>query len=204
MKKLFYVYAALTLFLVACNKPSSNGSVVAPPAPTNQCISPSSGYTPYTSYNPYYNPYYNNGLGTAAGTCNPSLYNQYSTYGFTAYPYTSFYNYNWGNGYSYMPLCDCPVNTRPVYNGTMGLGCISIQYFQPISTGAYFWSLTPNNYQWVNWTQVSNISGNVGTMSNCYQQVAQACFIDVANSCGTGFICQPTSGGSRIGICRQQ
>lgn len=204
MTKLFYIFVVASVFMVACNK-ASNNTAAAPPAPTNQCISPTNtAYNSYGGYNGYYSPYYNNGLNVGTSTCNPQLYNQYNQYGFTAYPYTNFYNYNWGNNYAYMPLCDCPVNTRPVYNGTMGLGCVSIQYFNPISVGAYYWSLTPNNYQWVNWTQVSNISGNVGNMTNCYQQVASACFIDTPNSCGAGFVCQATSGGSRLGICRQQ
>jgi hypothetical protein len=205
MKKFFYIAVVVSLFLVACNKANNNSDTVAPPAPPNQCVQPNNQYNPY-GYNPYnqYNPY-NTGLTGTTGACDPQIYNQYANYGFSAYPYTNFYSYNWNSGgYPYMPLCDCPVNTRPVYNGTIGMGCVSIQYFQPIATGAYFWSLTPNNYQWVNWTQVSNTTGQVGNLTNCYQQVAQSCFTDVVNSCGTGFVCQATAGGSRLGICRQQ
>ena len=215
MKKLIFTFFITSVFLVACNKANNNNSVAAPPpAPTTQCIQAGigNGYNNNTGYYPGTYPNYNNGypnsynpnLTTANGSCDPTLYNQYSPYGFSAYPYTSFNSYNWSSGYNYMPLCDCPINTRPVYNGSIGLGCVSIQQFEPIATGAYFWSLSPNNYQWVNWTQVSNTNGAIGSMSNCYQQVASACFIDTPNSCGTGYTCQATSGGSRLGICRQQ
>lgn len=203
MKKHLLLFAIASLFLVACNKPNNNNTVAAPPAPATSCIQQTNTYNPYGGYNPYnpYNPY---GTTNVGGTCDTQIYNQNSAYGFTAYPYTTFNTYNWANGYSTMPLCDCPANTRPVYNGTIGMGCVQNQYFSPISTGAYYWSLTPNNYQWVNWTQVSNTTGTVGNLTNCYQQVAQSCFTDVVNSCGAGFICQATAGGSRLGICRQQ
>ncbi len=219
MKKIFYTFILVSLFLVACNKPTNDTSVAAPPAPTTQCIptaatgyagqgvyNPSNTYSPYGTYNNGYNSAYNTGLNTGVGTgCDSSVYNQYTNYGFTSYPYTSFRNYNWGSGgYGYVPLCDCPANSRPVYNNVIGMGCVAIQNFQPIATGAYFWSLQPNNYQAVNWTQVSNTSGSIGNLNNCYQNFAQSCFTDVANSCGSGFICQATAGGSRLGICRQQ
>ncbi|MBL7543501.1 MAG: hypothetical protein JNL11_06770 [Bdellovibrionaceae bacterium] len=212
MKKILFVFAIGAFLLTACNKANNTTSVAAPPAPTNQCVTPNTvnnAYNTYGVYNPYgtynaYNPYGVYNTATATGTCNPQLYNQYSAYGFSAYPYTNFYAYNWGNGYSQVPLCDCPANSRPVYNSTIGMGCVSIQYFQPISTGVYYWSLTPNNYQWVNWSQVSNTTGTIGNFNNCYQQIAQSCFTDVANACGSGFVCQATAGGSRLGICRQQ
>ena len=199
MKNLFYAFVVTSLFLVACNK-ANNETVAAPPAVTNQCIQQTNTYNPYGTYNPY-NPY-----GTVNnGTCNSQIYNQYSAYGFSSYPYTNFYNYNGaGGGYSYMPLCDCPAGSRPVYSGTIGMGCVQVQYFDPIAVGVYYYSLTPNNYQWVNWTQVSNISGSVGNLNNCYQQVALSCFIDTPGTCGSGLVCQPTSGGSRLGICRRQ
>ena len=213
MKKILFVLSIFALYLAACNKANNNTSVATPPPPpSNQCVSPNNTnatYNPYGTYNPYnsygtYNPY-NSGLTSATGTCDPQVYNHYSAYGFAPYPYTNFYSYNWSNGgYVHIPLCDCPANSRPVYNSSIGMGCVSNQYFQPISIGAYYWSLTPNNYQWVNWSQVSNTTGTIGNFNNCYQQVAQSCFVDVANSCGNGFVCQATAGGSRLGICRQQ
>ena len=128
MKTIFYAFVITSLFLVACNK-SNSDSVAAPPAVSNQCVQ-----TTNTTYSPY---------GTAAnnGTCNPQVYNQYSAYGFSPYPYTTFNNYNYG-GYSTMPLCDCPAGSRPVYSGTIGMGCINIQYFDPIAVGVYYYSLT--------------------------------------------------------------
>lgn len=197
--------------MVACNKQSNNTSVAAPPAPTNACVAPAAtnaNYTysqyPYNQY-PYnaYNAYGTYNAGTLNGSCQPQAYNDYSYYGFSAYPYTNFYNYNWSAAGGYMPLCDCPANYRPVYHQNLGLGCVANQYFDPISIGVYYWSLTPNNYQWVNYTQVSNIATNMGNYTNCYQQVAQACYVETPGTCGSGFSCQPTVSGSRIGICRQ-
>lgn len=182
MRKLLVISALVLIGFAACNNKSDNGNgtvVAAPPAPSNQCVS------------------YNNGV------CSNQVYNNYSNYGFSAYPYTNWNPYYYNN-YSYIPLCDCPVNYRPVYNGSIGMGCVSIQYFNPIAVGVYYWSLTPNNYQWVNISQVSNISNSYGSQTNCYQNVAQACYTDQANSCGAGYICRPTAGGSRLGICAQQ
>lgn len=182
MRKLLAISALVLMGFVACNNKSDGGNstvVAAPPAPSNQCVS------------------YNNGV------CSNQVYNNYSNYGFSAYPYTNWNPYSYNN-YSYIPLCDCPVNYRPVYNGSIGMGCVAIQYFNPIAVGVYYWSLTPNNYQWVNISQVSNISNSYGSQTNCYQNVAQACYTDQANSCGTGYICRPTAGGSRLGICAQQ
>tara|TARA_B110001454_G_scaffold171291_1_gene162080 strand:+ start:114479 stop:115006 length:528 start_codon:yes stop_codon:yes gene_type:complete len=175
--------------MVACNQ-SNNSTTAAPPAVSNQCIQTTNVYNPY-------NPYGTN------GTCNPQVYNQYAAYGFSPYPYTNFYNYSY-SGYSTMPLCDCPSGSRPVYGGTIGMGCLRIQYFDPIAVGVYYYSLSANNYQWVNWTQVSNIPNTASSLNNCYQQVALSCFIDTPGSCGSGLVCQPTATSSRMGICRRQ
>lgn len=199
MKNIVYTLVMASLLLVACNKGNTD-SVAAPPPITNQCVQPNAAYDPYGTYNAY-NQYGASAYNTA-GTCNSQIYNQYSAYGFSAYPYTSFYSYN-NSGYSYMPLCDCPAGSRPVYSGTIGMGCVNIQYFDPIAVGVYYYSLSANNYQWVNWTQVSNISGATSGANNCYQQVALSCFTDTPGSCGSGLVCQPTSGASRIGICRR-
>lgn len=206
MKKIFYAFILTSLFLVACNKANNDNTVAAPPAPATQCVATAANMYTAGAYNPYgtYNPAYTTGLNTTVNGCDSTVYNQYANYGFSAYPYTSFRNYNWATGgYSYVPLCDCPVNSRPVYNNVIGMGCVTITNFQPIAVGAYFWSLQPNNYQAVNFTQVSNTSGTIGNLNNCYQNFAQSCFTDVANSCGAGYVCQPTAGGSRLGICRQ-
>ena len=212
MKKVFYAFILAPIFMVACNKATNDSSVAAPPAPTNQCVQSTAvaGNGANGVYNPYnpnaYNPYnpYSTGTTVAANGCNAAVYNQYTSAGFSAYPYTSFNSYNWSaGGYSYTPLCDCPANTRPVYNGTIGMGCVSNVQFQPISVGAYYYSLQATNNQWVNWVQVSNMTSTIGNMANCYQQVSLSCFTDVPNSCGaTGSVCQPTISGSRLGICR--
>lgn len=215
MKKITLIGVFFLLFVAACNNNKSNNSnvVAAPPAaPTTQCLpfQNNSVYNSPYNYNPYNaNPYYPaNGYSTGynnynGNTCSNQVYNDYYNYGFAPYPYSNF-NFSYYNNYSYLPLCDCPANYRPVYHGTIGMGCVAISYFNPIAVGAYYWSLTPNNYQWVNWTQVSNSTTVIGNQTNCYQQVAQACFTDQANSCGGGFVCRATAGGSRLGICAQQ
>lgn len=222
MKNKIILSSLLLLAFAACNNKNSSNEVAIPPAPpSNQCLmnqttmnynNPNMGYN--NGYNGYYSGGYNSGYGYnynnpgyvsayGSGTCSPQLYNDYSQYGFAPYPYTN-YNYNYGANYSYMPLCDCPANYRPVYNGIIGMGCVSLQYFNPIAVGAYYYSLTPNNYQWVNFTQTSNTVTTIGNQVNCFQQVAISCFTDQANNCGTGYICRSTAGGSRLGICTRQ
>lgn len=211
MKKIIIFSAFVLMAFVACNN-KNNSTTAAPPTPSNQCLMTQTTVNPnvynngYGYNNGYYNGYnYNNYANTYNNgtTCSNQIYNDYAQYGFAIYPYNNGFM-NYGNGYSYMPLCDCPVNYRPVYNGTIGMGCVAIQYFNPVAVGAYYWSLTPNNYQWVNWTQVSNTTTVVGNQSNCYQQVAISCFTDQANTCGSGYVCRATAGGSRLGICVQQ
>lgn len=121
--------------------------------------------------------------------CNSYMYGQY--YGYAAYPYSPNYSGN---------FCDCPVGYRPVYNGITGLGCVSAAVFQPFAYGAVYWGWGANNNQWVNVPQVSNTQGYPSNNS-CYQNVAQSCFVDQYNTCSNGAICQPTSGGSKIGVC---
>lgn len=136
--------------------------------------------------------------------------NQYGAYpGFSAYPYNPYYynmNYAWGgyaNGYV-GNFCNCPVGTRPVYNGQYGLGCVANTTFQAYAGGAVYWGYGANNNQWVNIPQISNSQGYPQGSNGCFQNVAQSCFVDQMNSCGAGLVCQTTGGGSRLGICVAQ
>lgn len=125
--------------------------------------------------------------------------NQYiGNAGFSAYPYNPYFYNNsaMGNGGNF---CNCPNGSRPVYNGQFGLGCVASSNFQSYSGGAVYWGLGAHNNQWVNVPQFSNSQGY--SNNSCYQNVAQSCFVDQANSCGVGLRCQTTGGGSRLGIC---
>lgn len=195
MKLIAFTTLVLMAFVACNNKSSDSNTTVAapPPPPSNQCVMNTTN--PYGNYNGYSN--------VNPGVCSNQVYSNYTNYGFMPYPYTNWNSYYYNN-YSYIPLCDCPANYRPVYHGYIGMGCVAIQYFNPIAVGVYYWSLTPNNYQWVNISQVSNITNTIGNQTNCYQNVAQACYTDQANSCGAGYVCRSTAGGSRLGICAQQ
>jgi hypothetical protein len=150
-----------------------------------------------------------------AATCDSSQYAQY--YGFQAYPgfQTIYVNPEIANRYSVnststyitenlTTFCNCPMGTRPVFNGLIGMGCVNIQMINSFSSQAYFWGQTTasqgSSYNYVNWNQVSNMNGN-GVANGCYTDLAWACFIDVPTSCFQGYTCQPTISNSRLGIC---
>ncbi len=149
--------------------------------------------------------------------CNNAMYNNYSGYGYQAYPYAggtpgytsdpnSMYRYQntmyyqnygmYGNS-----LCACPQGTRPVYNGSMGTGCVS-QAMMPNYARTYYWSLSAGqsyNNHYVNFNQVSNINGNSAN-NGCYNNVAWSCLVG-QNQCPEGNVCAPTAQNSPIGIC---
>lgn len=155
----------------------------------------------------------NNSGGTATtpidaciqtGTCNNTLYNNYTAYGWMAYPqhHTGFYQY-YGNT-PYYNYCSCPSGYRPVYNAQFGLGCYNENSFQAYSYGAAYFGYnfgtgTPQNTQWVNIPRISGYSGY--NDNSCFNSVAESCYVDVANSCTVGKRCAQTAAGSRIGIC---
>lgn len=183
MKHWIVTIILLPLFFAACGGDKKNNSpqqvaVVPPPAPSAHCIDGSI-------------------------YCNSNYYRRNP--GYTSYPYNPYYygaNYTWNyfGGGSYGNFCNCPSGHRPVYNGSYGLGCVAVNTFQPYAYGAVYWGWGANNNQWVNINQVSNVSGYPQN-NRCFQNVAQSCFVDQINSCGAGALCQPTSGGSRLGIC---
>lgn len=142
------------------------------------------------------------GTCTAGATnCPGNNYGQFT--GYTPYPsQPSPYGMNGGaNGVPvYGNFCDCPVGFRPVYNAQYGLGCVSMAALQPYASGTIYWGWNANNNQWVNIPQVSNTQGYPSSNA-CYRHVAQSCFVDQANTCGANATCQPTGGGSRLGVC---
>lgn len=182
MKRLFIVACILMpLYFAACgDKKNSDNTVATVPPPTN-CIDGST-YCNSNQYNGY--------NGFSAYPNNPYFYN-------TAYAWNSYYGT--GGGY-YGNFCNCPTGSRPVYNGQFGMGCVSVNAFQPYAHGAMYWGWGGGNSQWVNLQQISNTQGYPAN-NGCYQNIAQSCFVDQANSCGVGATCQATGGGSRIGIC---
>lgn len=183
MKNRFFtliaVFALPALVMVACGKKDGGGGSTA------------TAVTPLTTtcFN-----------GTA---CNPAVYNQYQQYGFMAYPGYSYAYPNYGYGYSNNnPGCfnGCGAGYYPVYNNTIGMGCVSAAVIQPVMTWVGYYYLAPANMQWTNIPQNSNIP-NSGT-ATCQQGVAQSCFLNNGNNaCGEGYNCRPSMQGSAIGLC---
>jgi hypothetical protein len=152
-----------------------------------------------------------------ATTCDSSQYALY--YGFQAYPgfQTIYVNPNSTNRYTInnttyfesenmTTFCNCPLGTRPVYNGLIGMGCVNSQMVGGQFGQPYLWGQTNNQnsgagaYNYVNWNQVSNM--NYGDLPNgCYTDMAWSCFIDVPNGCFQGYTCKATLTNSRLGIC---
>ncbi|HPI39337.1 MAG TPA: hypothetical protein PLJ21_00940 [Pseudobdellovibrionaceae bacterium] len=141
--------------------------------------------------------------------CDTSVYNQqgwqpyptsYSQYG----GYNSYYNQYYYGTYSYNyygQFCDCPSGYLPVYNSSNGLGCVQNVYVQPYWNIAFYASLNSNN-NWTNVPIMSSVQSPANASSkNCYNGVLNSCIVDQPNSCGYGYGCQVTAGGSRIGIC---
>lgn len=184
MKHWIITFLVMPLMLAACaEKKGSESQVATVPPPTN-CIDGSS----YCNSN-----LYGQNNGYAAYPRNPYFYNP-------SYAWARIYGYGGYMGGYVGNFCNCPAGHRPVYNGQYGLGCVSMAQFQPVAYGAVYWGWGANNNQWVNIPQVSNTQGYPKS-NGCFQNVAQSCFVDQVNSCGSGATCQTTGGGSRLGIC---
>lgn len=161
----------------------------------------------------------------ATGGCNNAQYNTYSPYGYQAYPgvngqqipgysmdpnspFRYQINYYYGNnfGYGQSQLCSCPQGSRPVYNGSIGVGCVAFGAL-PTYAPVYYWSWSAQasfNNHYVNIPQTSNI--NPGTLSNggCFNNVAWSCLVGQANQCPTGSVCTATAQNAPIGVCIRQ
>lgn len=190
----FTAVFALPVFLIACGN-SKSGTNQYASSPTNTaCL-----------------------YGVAS--CDNSVYNQYGNYGFQAYPGQQtivmnpnnanrydIYNNSYYNNGSTATFCSCPVGSRPVFNGSIGLGCVSFNVINPYVQRAYYWgdgqAVTSSN-SLINWNQISNIQGGYSA-SGCYSNLAWSCFVDAQNSCFTGSYCQQLHNDSRLGLCVRQ
>lgn len=176
MKRWIMACLLAPLMFAACAEENKNSAVPVAPSPgcmngTTYCDSSQYGY--HQGYAPYpQNPYFHSEQNAAS-----------------AY-----------RGFNFSNLCDCPAGQRPVYNGTIGLGCVNASNI-PGPNSALYWSWQARNGQWVNVPQISNAQGYAGNSSSCYKDVAQSCLVDQPNSCGAGAMCRVTGGGSRLGIC---
>ncbi|MDG0815576.1 hypothetical protein [Bdellovibrio svalbardensis] len=180
MKRLVFIIFAL--FVAACaDKGGGGGSNTIAVTPTDMgCINGST-------------------------VCNTGAYANYN--GWTTYslPYGST-QYNYSNYFNQYGFCGCPQGYSPAYNGSMGLGCISNQYLQPVYNYTVFMIFGSSFTGWGgggsvnNQPQVSNIPGspNQGT---CNRNLTQSCLLDQANSCSTGATCRQVISGSNLGVC---
>ena len=177
MKRL--VYAFFALFVVACGGGGggSNSTTVA--------------VTPYNCM-----------AGTTV--CNSSAYGGYS--GWTTYSLPYGTNYNYSNYFASYGFCGCPAGYFPSYNNSMGLGCVSNQYLQPLLNSAVYmnyngssWSNAWGSPGQINIPQVSNIPGSY--QGACQRNITQSCLLDQTNSCSAGATCQQVLAGSDLGVC---
>lgn len=197
MKKWLFICTSLLVAACGSNNNNNNSSPTATPTAT-------------TALNP--------SCLNGTTNCNNNQYNQYYQYGWQAYPTNPYYTNGLGQSYynGNYRFCNCPTGFVPAYNGSLGLGCVSANY---VPNDAYRWSLgygyswtfsygygfgpvapVPTGNNMINFGQISNTQGYPATYS-CYTNVAQACYVDQANSCGNGAQCIATVGGSRLGIC---
>ena len=177
----------IMMSLVACNQNSSSSKS----GTSTQCLT-----NPYT------------------GACDNSAYN--SAYGFQAYPGAPGYSSNPNSVFRYQldqyyysqtgslsALCSCPVGSRPVYNGALGIGCaksVAVPTWAPI----YYHALntvsgTSINSHYVNMPQMSNITNHLE--NGCFSNVAWSCLVGQNNQCPNGSACQATTANSPIGMC---
>lgn len=145
--------------------------------------------------------------------CDNTVYNQS---GWRAYPDSNYQNYQ-----GYYNFCACPAGYIPAYNGSIGLGCVRTRYvprtyfqwqfeWQSRGSGRRYHSTRStinSNYSYAysngngaDLGQQSNTRPPSFKSRNCFQNVAQSCFVDQPNNCYTGGICQATGAGN-LGIC---
>lgn len=193
MKKMILsiLFLALALFNFGCQKSNENQASV--PAVNSDCINnPQSCNSQLYLNNPGFSGYPMTGGSGYGGTAYGGGGYVFGGNGYTTSGATPFY---FANSAAY--LCNCPFGSVPTYNTYSGLGCVQSQY---IGSGyvAYGWG--PNNGQWLNIPQISNMSGYPN--SSCYNGVIQSCVVGGTNSCTAGNTCRYTSGASSLGICQ--
>ncbi len=178
MKNWIYFFVALAVTAgVGCGIKNSNSDETIALTPTTDCMNYGYGYNGQCNYPYQQNP------------------------GFSQYPYNTqngLYQYG-TNGF-----CQCPNGSRPVYNSTMGLGCMSNATLDAgaIPYQSYNWNYSTNTWMNVNPTQYQPYSGAITTSTvGCFNNVIVACDSRVAQSCGVGGYCRPVGGGSSLGLC---
>ena len=133
--------------------------------------------------------------GTSSDQCNPATYNQLVP--------NTFINYQWSFSGGF---CGCPIGYRPVMNPQWGISCAPLNYFgglNPTQFAGYSYQqviTSSQNGQWSSIPQITYSPAVSGNGNNCYANASSVCDTR-SNSCGTGGVCRPTSGGSYIGLC---
>ncbi len=152
--------------------------------------------------------------------CQNDIYNQ--GYGFQPYPnyqqfpdyqynnYCGFYAYSAYYQYQYQQVqrpqsfqdCFCPYGMRAVYSAAHGLGCVDTYYVTP---DVVLWNIPPYSYRTFpsgpSPHQIPNFQYPYASSNSCFNSMPISCAVDYQNSCGSGYSCVPTAGGSRIGLC---
>jgi hypothetical protein len=187
--RIILLFTALLVSLVGCNQKKSSS-----PGTSTQClVNPYTGICDNSYYGaaPGFTPY----PGTPGYASDP-----YSHY---RYQLDQYYNSQFG-GLSH--LCACPPGSRPVYNGSLGIGCAAQQMI-PQTQSVYFHGLlqyhgSAYNGHYVNIPQISNVHNNSAT--GCYSNVAWSCVVGQVNQCPAGTTCKSAgNNNSPIGICSQ-
>jgi hypothetical protein len=183
MKKIWVVISSLFL-VVACQQGDGSGSNNVNLTPMGNSFSCING----TTY------------------CNNTAYSQ--TYGWMPYPGLYTYAYNYMSYFSQNGFCSCPVGYLPIYNGTLGLGCVMSQYLEVYSGYYYFWQFSyrigyeaPAPQTQINIPQYSNVPGAINSAANCLSTLTQGCLLNQPNSCDIGATCRQTVPGSVLGVC---
>lgn len=189
MKKLMFFMLSL-LILSACQSDSGGGSN----GTTNNATTP-----------------LNMDCINGSTYCNNNQYYQYN--GFMPYPGLYNYAYNYVNHFYNYGFCNCPSGYSPVYNGSLGLGCVMNGYMNNIGgmVVTWNWSFGPFSGQssvyapaappaYNNYPQTSNINQQFNTYT-CTRTLSQSCFTNQPGSCGPGSTCRQTTIGSNLGIC---
>jgi hypothetical protein len=188
---LFVLFLGLTALNFSCQ--NSNDGQVSAPAVSSDCVTnPQTCQSSIYSQNSGFSVYpYGNGSGS------------YGSYGSgTVFANNRFYNsgatpFYFANSAAY--LCNCPLGSVPTYNSYAGLGCVQSQYVGFSGYVALGWG--PNNGQWLNIPQISNMTGYPN--NSCYNGVVQSCIIGQTNSCAVGSTCRPANTYSNMGLCQR-
>lgn len=135
-------------------------------------------------------------------SCNPGHYQQFGT------QFIEYYG-----TYTSGQFCGCPVNYQPIFTHQWGLRCAPVGIFQGIHYARFHYnqiSLVAQNGHWTGIPQ--DIYSPAGNGANCYAHAAAVCDLRLNQTttnglstnphCGSsGGTCQPTGGGTSLGVC---